>query len=279
MAPPQIAAALIVQNEVHDIAKLQFSLAKIKDNARDAVWKWANKIISDPLKEKRIDEPNGWRKLLKRGAFADNIQQNWRKKFKNLHSITKQFNVFAICGASWQLDQLFVVKANNINGDLTKDYSSAKLNEFDGDCYFFVKAQSFQNLLDGKWQTVKGLKNLKDYGLKPIDVAKGAEWYKKVNGGKVTPKPADAKVLLKNLRNQKESPGKPWVSLPFIDYDEIPSTSKMYHDGYGAPSDHSHFIRLWQLTFLPLIAGHTTTIFLPNRGLFIEEIDHVDIRH
>lgn len=83
---------------------------------------------------------------------------------------------------------------------------------------------------------------MKDYGLKPIDMAKGAEWYKKVNGRNVTAKPADSKVPLKNLQNQKESAGKLLVSLPFIDYDEIPSTSKIYHEGYGAPSDHSHFI-------------------------------------
>lgn len=255
MAPSQSAAASIVQNEVHNIAKLQSSLTKIKDNARDAVWKWANHIISDPLTEKPLDEPYGWRKLLKGGAFANNIQQNWRKNFKNLHSITKQFNVFAICG-SWQLDQIFVVKANNINGDLTKDYSSAKLDEFDGvceggDCYFFVRAQSFKNLLDGKWQTVKGLKSLKDYGLKPIDMAKGAKWYKKVKGDA---KPADAKTLLNNLRNQKESAGKLFVSLPFIDYDEIPSTSKIYHEGYGAPSDHSHFISTLA-AYIPSIKG------------------------
>lgn len=247
MAPAQSAAALIVQNEVHNIAKLQSSLTKIKDNARDAVWKWGNTIINDPLKQKPLDESNGWMNLLKGGAFADNIQQNWRKNFKNLQSITKQFNVFAICG-SWQLDQIFVVKANNINGDLTKDYSSAKLDQFDGvceggDCYFFVRAQSFQNLLDGKWQTVKGLDSLKDYGLKPIDMAKGAEWYRKMNGGHIAAKAADAKDLLKNLRNVKEkSGGKLWVSLPFIDYDKIPSTSKIYHEGFGAPSDHSHFI-------------------------------------
>ncbi|OOQ86208.1 hypothetical protein PEBR_22414 [Penicillium brasilianum] len=244
MAPAQSAAALIVQKEVHDIAKLQASLEKIKDNARDAVWKWANQIINDPLTKRPIDESNGWMKLLKGGAFADNIQQNWRKNFQNLHSITKQFNVFAISG-SWQLDQIFVVKAKNINGDLTKDYSKAKLDQFDGvcedgDCYFFVRAQSFQNLLDGKWQTVKGLDSLKDYGLKPIDMAKGAEWYKKINGGDITTQPAD---LLKTLQNQKKSAGKLWVSLPFIDYDEdVKSTSKIYHEGSGAPSDHSHFI-------------------------------------
>ncbi|KAJ5380864.1 uncharacterized protein N7496_003292 [Penicillium cataractarum] len=154
--------------------------------------------------------------------------------------------LYAISG-SWQLDQIFVVIAKNVNGDLTKAYSKDKLDQFDGvyedgDCYFFVKAQSFKNLLNGKWQTVKGLDSLKDYGLKPIEMARGAEWYRKMKGWKVTAKPADANDLLKHLQDQKKSAGKLWASLPFIDYEDVPSTSKIYHEGYGASSDHSHFI-------------------------------------